>query len=68
MKYKKKTLAGGLIGGLTYALIQSLFDLMGNEAFDVNYFLFNFIFFGVGFGFFVNYHLRKNPKNKSINS
>lgn len=62
LKYKKKTILGGLAGGLTYAVIQSLFGLLGNEDFDFNYFIFNFIFFGVGFGFMVNYHLRKNPK------
>ena len=62
MKFKKKTILGGLTGGLAYAIVQSLFALLGNEAFDVKYFLFNLGFFGIGFGFLVNYDLRKNKK------
>ena len=64
-KYKKKTILGGITGGLTYALIQSLFAFLDNENFDARYFFFNFIFFGIAFGFFANYQMRKNEKKNS---
>jgi len=66
IKYLKKSIIGGLAGGLVFAIIMAAFDYIGNDPFNANKFIFHLIGFGLFQALLFNYNLRKKDKKTSI--
>ncbi len=66
IKYLKKSIIGGVIGGLIYAMFMAGFDYFGDKNFNTGKFIFHFIGFGLFQAIFFNYNFRK--KDKKTNS
>ena len=62
IKYLKKSLVGGIVGGLIYALFMGGFDYFAGNNFNINKFIFDIIGFGLFQALFFNYNFRKNDK------
>jgi len=68
IKYLKKTIIGGVVGGLFFAVFMAGFDYVGNEPFNFPKFMFHFIGFGLFQALFFNYNFRKNEKDLNSKS
>lgn len=63
-KLYRSVLKWSLFSGAVYAIIMAGFDALGREAFNVNKFIYNFLFFGVASAFFHWYNAKHNPKSE----
>lgn len=61
---KSNALKGGIVGGLVYALIQAGFEHLDRDPFDIAFFLYNSIFFGLSMAFLFHYNMKKQAKNE----
>jgi hypothetical protein len=58
----KSIIKGGLLGGVTYALVMVGFDFTDGENFNVWKFVFNSSFFGFFMGLMILYNFKKKKK------
>jgi|TARA_B110000211_G_C14027421_1_gene530537 hypothetical protein len=58
----KSIIKGGLLGGVTYALVMVGFDFTDGENFNVWKFVFNSSFFGFFMGLMIRYNFKKKKK------
>jgi hypothetical protein len=58
----KSIIKGGLLGGVTYALVMVGFDFTDGENFNVWKFVFNSSFFWFFMGLMIRYNFKKKKK------
>lgn len=60
----KRALKHGFASGLIYAVVMAVFELTDGTHFNLGYFIFNFVFFGLGMALSISFEKKMSDKNE----
>ncbi|NQX81550.1 MAG: hypothetical protein HRT66_06110 [Flavobacteriaceae bacterium] len=65
MTNKKRKIIGGIIGGITYAMVMAGFDYLDNKDFSITKFILSLILFGLFMSFWIVYNAGKTKQKNN---